>query len=83
MARSGGKLAACQQEMNAIIKSLESLSASIRCGFQNVGQDKCADSIDLVISNLKYARKSLNSIQPSMLNKLQQAAEEAETKICK
>lgn len=46
-------------ELNSIISELEEISNGIRKDFKNIGNDKCADCIDNVITQYKSVRKKL------------------------
>ncbi len=49
-------------ELKSIIKELEDISSGIRGDFKNIGNDKCANCIDLVVENYKTVRKKLEAI---------------------
>lgn len=49
-------------ELNKIIKDMESISKGVRNDFKNIGNEKCANCIDLVISNYKTVKSKLKSI---------------------
>lgn len=75
MTKKGSQeLRECKRELRKIIKELESISSGVRGDFRNIGNDKCASSIDSVIYQYKQALKKLDSIEPSTIDKLQEEA---------
>ena len=53
------------RELNAIITELEDISYGVRHNFKNIGNEKCADCIDKVLSNYYTVRKKLNNMDTS------------------
>ncbi len=49
-------------ELNSIIAELDSISSGVRNDFRNIGNDRCADSIDSVANKYRYVRKKLNNM---------------------
>lgn len=49
-------------ELNSIIRELEDISYGVRYNFKNVGNDKCADCIDRVLTKYRTARNKLNNL---------------------
>jgi len=52
----------CRNELQSIINELESISSGIRSSFKGLGQDKCADSLDVIISKYRYVLRKLNNV---------------------
>lgn len=79
MAYSGsGDIERIKSELRSIISELEDVERHLRSDFKNVGNEAVADCIGSVITKYESTLKTLNSVAPSMLDKLAQAAEEAE-----
>lgn len=53
------------RELNSIITELEDISHDVRYDFKNIGNDKCADCIDKVLSNYYSVRRKLNNLDTS------------------
>ena len=51
-----------KEDLNAIIRELEGISSGVRSDFLNVGNDKCANSIDSVIAKYRYVKTKLNNM---------------------
>ena len=51
-----------KEDLNAIIRELEGISSGVRSDFLNVGNDKCANSIDSVITKYRYVKTKLNNM---------------------
>lgn len=49
-------------ELKSIIKELEDISSGVRNNFKNIGSEKCANCIDLVIGNYKTVKTKLENI---------------------
>ena len=49
-------------ELNSIISELESISNGVRSDFVGIGNQRCADCIDGVVSNYYTARNKLNNL---------------------
>ena len=56
------ELNAIIRELNSIITELEDISSGVRTDFKNIGNDKCADCIDKVISNYRSAYRKLKNM---------------------
>lgn len=52
-------------ELNSIIGELEGISRGVRYDFKNIGSEKCADCIDIVIKNYKSVRSKLYNLDTS------------------
>lgn len=79
MTKKGSQeLRECRAELKSIIRELETLENRIRNDFKNVGNVQCANSIHSVIEKYRSALSTLNSVDASVLDKLKQAAEEAQ-----
>ena len=61
-ASAKNELAAIKTELNSIIRELESISSGVRRDFVGIGNEKCADCIDRVISNYYTVRSKLNNL---------------------
>lgn len=61
------ELNSIRTELNSIISELEDISAGVRKDFVGIGQDTCANVIDLAISNLKIGRTRLNNVDGNNL----------------
>lgn len=59
---SYAELAAIKRELNSIISELESISMGLKNDFKGIGNEKCASSIDRVLSHYYSVRKKLNNI---------------------
>lgn len=59
------ELNAIIRELNSIINELEDISRGVRYDFKNIGNDKCADCIDKVLSNYYTVRRKLNNMDTS------------------
>ena len=59
------ELNAIIRELNSIITELEDISRGVRNDFRNIGNDKCANCIDKVISNYSSVKKKLNNMDTS------------------
>ena len=53
------------RELNSIISELESISSGVRRDFKNIGNEKCADCIDKVVSNYYTVRRKLRNMDTS------------------
>lgn len=53
------------RELNSIITELEDISHGVRYDFKNIGSEKCADCIDMVLSNYYTVRRKLNNMDTS------------------
>lgn len=49
-------------ELNSIITELEDISHGVRYDFNNIGNEKCAECIDKVLSNYYTVRRKLNNM---------------------
>ena len=58
-----------KNELNNIINELAAVSDRIRQDFKNVGNTRCADSIDSVVEKYKSALKTLKSISSDDLDR--------------
>lgn len=52
-------------ELNSIIAELENISYGVRSNFKNIGNERCADCIDNVLSQYYTVRRKLNNIDTS------------------
>ena len=59
---SYAELAAIKRELNSIISELESISIGLKNDFKGIGNEKCAASIDRVLSHYYSVRKKLDNI---------------------
>ncbi len=59
---SYAELAEIKSELNSIISELESISSGIRKDFAGIGNEKCADTIDLILSHYYSVRRKLINI---------------------
>lgn len=75
MGRWGNELNEYKRELSSIIKELENVEYHVRHDFKNVGNVQCADSIQSVINKYKSALSTLNSIEPTLLDRLLEEAE--------
>lgn len=69
------ELQECKNELSKIIRELKDIEFHIRYDYTNVGNVQCADSIKSVIEEYESAWRTLNSIPPSTLDQLKEAAE--------
>lgn len=74
MGRWGDELNEYKRELSSIIKELEYVEYHVRHDFKNVGNVQCADSIRSVINKYKSALSTLNSIEPTLLDRLLEEA---------
>lgn len=65
--KSKNELYSIKIELNFIISELESISKGIRKDFQNIGNDKCAASIDSVLDNYYIVKSKLDNIDTKTL----------------
>ena len=56
------ELAFIKSELRSIISELESISSGVRYDFTGIGNDKCADCIDKVISQYYYVKSKLDNL---------------------
>ena len=56
-ASARAELSSIKRELNSIIRELESISAGVRSDFVGIGNEKCADCIDKVISLYYYVKQ--------------------------
>ena len=56
------ELDSIKRELNSIISELEDISRGVRNDFTNIGSDKCADTIDKVVSNYYTVKRKLDNI---------------------
>lgn len=75
MGRGSMELIEYRAELSSIIGELEKVEFHVRHDFKNVGNEKCADSIQSVISKYRDALNTLNSIDASTLDTLKSEAE--------
>ncbi len=61
-ANERSELSSIISELYSIIRELESISYGVRNDFVGLGNDKCADCIDRVISQYYYVKRVLNNI---------------------
>ena len=61
------ELISIKSELNLIIAELESISQGIRNDFIGIGNEKCADCIDNVLTQYYFVRRKLNNIDTSMV----------------
>lgn len=64
-AKAKKELNSIKRELNSMIMELEEISDGVRTDFKGIGNDKCADCIDNVISQYRYVQKKLNNIDTS------------------
>ncbi len=64
-ASAKNELASIKKELNSIIGELESISEGVRKDFVGIGNDKCADCIDKVLSQYRYVRTKLKNLDTS------------------
>jgi len=64
-AKARSELASIKTELDSIIRELESISGGVRRDFVGIGNDKCADCIDRVLSQYYYVRRKLNNLDTS------------------
>ena len=81
--KGSAQLKECRMELKNIIRELEKIESHIRNDYSNVGNVQCADSIKSVISKYKNALKTLNSVDSSVLDTLQEAAASAKVALNK
>jgi len=60
--KAKSELESIKRELNSIIKELESISDGVRSDFVGIGNEKCADCIDRVVSNYYTVRRKLNNL---------------------
>lgn len=65
--KSKNELDSIRQELNSIIAELESISKGVRKDFQNIGNDKCAASIDRALDNYYRVKSKLDNIDTKTL----------------
>jgi uncharacterized membrane protein YgcG len=56
------ELDAIKRELWSIIKELEDISTGVRKDFAGIGNDKCADAINIVVNQYYTVYKKLNNI---------------------
>ena len=59
------ELYSIQQELQSIIRELEEIAAGVRGDFRNIGNDRCAQSIDSVTNKYRYALTRLKTMDTS------------------
>ena len=63
--KARNELDSIKRELNSIINELESISDGVRKDFVGIGNEKCADCIDRVVSNYYAVRRKLNNLDTS------------------
>lgn len=66
---SSAELLSIKRELDSIIDELESISMGIRNNFTGIGNEKCAASIDKIISHYYDFRCQLNNIDERYIDK--------------
>ena len=61
-ASAKNELESIKRELNSIIKELESISSGVRKDFVGIGNEQCADSIDIVLNQYYLVRRKLNNL---------------------
>lgn len=65
-ASAQNELYSIKVELRYIIAELESIEQGIRCDFEGIGNDICADRLKLLLENKLYsARNALNNVDTS------------------
>lgn len=59
---SNAELEAIKRELNSIISELESISIGLKNDFKGIGNERCAASIDRVLSHYYTVRQKLNNL---------------------
>ena len=60
-----GRLNSIRTELSSVIGELDSIAAGISGDFTAVGNDRCAQSINSVISKYQYVLRLLNNVDTS------------------
>lgn len=66
-------LTSCKTELRSIISELKLIEYDVRNNFSGIGQDKCADCINRVISKYEYLLWQLETVD---LNAIAQAIQQ-------
>lgn len=64
-ASAKNELESIKRELNSIISELESISRGVRNDFTGIGNERCADCIDKVVSQYYTVRRKLNNVDTS------------------
>lgn len=57
----------CKQELRAIIRELNSIEEGIRSSFSGIGQDRCADCLEVVIRKYQSVLTSLERVDTNRI----------------
>ena len=60
-------LNSCKQELRSIIRELNSIEQGVRSSFSGIGQDRCADCLDKVISKYQGVLNRLEQVDTNRL----------------
>lgn len=60
-------LNSCKRELRSIIRELSSIEEGIRSSFSGIGQDRCADCLDVVIGKYQYVLNRLEQVDTNRL----------------
>lgn len=64
-AKAKNELQSIKRELDSIIRELEDISDGVRRDFVGIGNDKCADCINRVLSQYYQVRRKLNNLDTS------------------
>lgn len=65
--KARNELESIKAELNSIIKELEDISGHIRHDFVGIGNDKCANCIDKILSNYYTVKRKLNNMDTNTI----------------
>ena len=60
-----GRLNSICSELNSVIGELDSIASGIAGDFTGVGNDRCAQSINSIVSKYQYVLRLLNNVDTS------------------
>lgn len=60
-------LNSCKRELRSIIRELTSIEEGIRTSFAGIGQDRCADCLDVVIGKYQYVLNRLEQVDANRI----------------
>lgn len=60
-------LNSCKRELRSIIRELTSIEEGIRSSFSGIGQNQCADCLDVVIEKYQYVLNRLEQVDTNRL----------------
>ena len=60
-------LNSCKNELQSIINELVAIEDGVRYDFQGIGQDNCADCLEVIIRKYRYVLNRLNNVNTNRI----------------